>query len=142
VHRCFEARTHRDALRDPPIPPNAKTQVRSNVSQHFFYRNRTKPTRSRKILPQRFMPWMQQNALCDSQIPPDAKIQFRRNVSRLACYGNHTSHPSMKNSALMFHAPECTTCPTYPTGCFPRFSVTCPGGLLNKSVLVLPKHKK
>jgi hypothetical protein len=34
--RCFVPQTHRNAQRDPQIPPDAKTQVRRNVSSALF----------------------------------------------------------------------------------------------------------
>jgi hypothetical protein len=36
VHLRFMARTHRNALRDPQIPPDANTQVQRNVSRPTF----------------------------------------------------------------------------------------------------------
>jgi hypothetical protein len=44
VRRRFMPQTHWNALRDPQIPPDAKTQVRRNVSLHTFYIIRTGPT--------------------------------------------------------------------------------------------------
>jgi hypothetical protein len=52
---------------------------------------------------------------------------------------------SMKNSALMFHAPnaqECTTCPTDPTRCLPKFSVMCPGALFVETATGPPEQEK
>jgi hypothetical protein len=43
-------------LRDPEIPPDAKTQVQRNVSHHVFYGNRTGPTRAQKIVCRCFVP--------------------------------------------------------------------------------------
>jgi hypothetical protein len=46
VRRCFEPWTHRNALHDPQIPPDAKIQVWRNVSQRAFYGNRYRPTQA------------------------------------------------------------------------------------------------
>jgi hypothetical protein len=46
VRRRFAPRTHRNALRDPHIQMDAKTQFQRNVSQHSFYGNDTGPTRA------------------------------------------------------------------------------------------------
>jgi hypothetical protein len=45
VRQCFMARTHRNALHDPQIPHDVKTQVQSNVSWRAFYVNHTRPIR-------------------------------------------------------------------------------------------------
>jgi hypothetical protein len=37
MHRCFTPQTHQNALRDPQIPPDAKKQVRRNVSPPALY---------------------------------------------------------------------------------------------------------
>jgi hypothetical protein len=44
--RRFAPQTQRNALHDPKIPLDAKTQVRRNVSQCAFYGNLTGPTRA------------------------------------------------------------------------------------------------
>jgi hypothetical protein len=57
----FHAPDDRNTLRDPQIPPDAKTQVRHNVSSVFLW----KPHRAQLSFP---------------PIPPDAKTQFWCNV--------------------------------------------------------------
>jgi hypothetical protein len=71
-------------------PPDAKTQVRCNLSQRAFYAIRTGPTRAWIIVQQCFVPRMHRNALRDPQIPPDGKTQVRCNLSRCAFYGKRT----------------------------------------------------
>jgi hypothetical protein len=56
VLRHFVPRTHQNALCDPQIPQNAKTQVWCNVSWHASYGNRIKPTRACKIVHRHFVP--------------------------------------------------------------------------------------
>jgi hypothetical protein len=85
----FHTPMHRNTLRGPQIPPDAKTQVQRNMSRRAFYGNRP----SMKLLCRCFTPGMHRNALHDSQIPPDGKTQVRRNVSwRAFCeiYIGHT----------------------------------------------------
>jgi hypothetical protein len=41
-------RTHRNAIRDPQILPDANPQVRRNASWHAFYGNCTRPTEQEK----------------------------------------------------------------------------------------------
>jgi hypothetical protein len=81
VHQHFTAQTHWNALHDPHILPDAKTQVRCNVTRHAFYGNCTGPIKHEKIVRRCFAPQTQWNALRDPQIPPNAKTQVRRNVS-------------------------------------------------------------
>jgi hypothetical protein len=82
VRRHFQARTHQNALRDPQLPPDAKTQVRHNVSRRGFCVICTGPTRVQKIVRRCFTPRRHRNALRDPQKPPDAKTQVQRNVSQ------------------------------------------------------------
>jgi hypothetical protein len=42
----IHAPEHRNALREVQIPPDAKTKVHYNVSQHYFCGIRTGPTRA------------------------------------------------------------------------------------------------
>jgi hypothetical protein len=42
----FRACMHHDALCDPQIKPDAKTQVQCNLSRHALYGNLTGPTRA------------------------------------------------------------------------------------------------
>jgi hypothetical protein len=105
----LRARRHRNALHDPQIAPDAKTQVRRKVSQRIFCGIRTGPTQERKIVHRHFASRTHGNALHDSQILPEAKTQVRLNVSHHTFFWNlYRSHTSMKNSASTFHAPECT----------------------------------
>jgi hypothetical protein len=90
LYRCFTCQRHRNALRDPQIPPDAETQVRCNVSHPTFYGNHTRLTRAWKLVRRCFAPSMHQNALRDPQIAPDAKTQFCHNVSWDAFHGNCT----------------------------------------------------
>jgi hypothetical protein len=76
VHRHFMPRTHQNALRDPQITLDTKTEVKHNMSLHTFCRIHTYHTRARKIVLRRFAPRTDQNALHDPQIPPDAKPNF------------------------------------------------------------------
>jgi hypothetical protein len=48
VHRRFASWTHRNALRDLSMPPDAKTPVRRNVSRRAFYGNCTGPPKHEK----------------------------------------------------------------------------------------------
>jgi hypothetical protein len=48
VYRCFTPQMDKNALRDPKIPPDAKTQVRRNVSRRVFYGNSTDPPEHEK----------------------------------------------------------------------------------------------
>jgi hypothetical protein len=66
---------HRNALFDPPLPPDAKTQVQRNMSRHTFYGNRSGPTQARKIERRGFASRSHVDALCDPQMPPKAKVQ-------------------------------------------------------------------
>jgi hypothetical protein len=81
---CFMPRMHQNALCDPQIPLDAKTQVWQNVSRCAFYENHTGPTHSSKIVHQCFAPRTQWNGLRDPHIPPDAKTQVLRNMSQRA----------------------------------------------------------
>jgi hypothetical protein len=76
VSRCFIHRTHRNALCDPHVPPDAKTQVWGHVSLRALSGFRTVPIRARKIVHPCFTPWAHRNALRDSEIQPDAKHWF------------------------------------------------------------------
>jgi hypothetical protein len=82
VHRCFTPRTHQNALDEPQIPLEAKTQVPHNLSPCTFYGNYIGPTRARKILRRCFTSRMHRNPLCDPQIKPDAKKEVWRKVPR------------------------------------------------------------
>jgi hypothetical protein len=97
---------HQNALRDPPIEPNVKTQFRRNVSCRTFYGIRTGPTRAIKILHQRCVPRTHQNALRDPQITADAKTQLWRSVFKHSLNGNHTRPPEQENSVLTFRSPD------------------------------------
>jgi hypothetical protein len=50
VRRHFVTQTHRNALRDLHLLPDAYTQVRRNVSQCNFYGIHIGPTGARKIM--------------------------------------------------------------------------------------------
>jgi hypothetical protein len=81
-------RTHRNALRDPQIPPDAKAQVQGNMSLCTFYGNFPMPTRAWKIGHRCFAAQTYRNALHDTHIPPFGKTKVLRNVSRGAFYQN------------------------------------------------------
>jgi hypothetical protein len=81
MRRHFTPRPHPNALCDPPIDSDAKTQVRRNMSRCEFYGIYTGPTWAWKIVRRCFMPRTHLNALCDMQIAPDAKTQVRYKVS-------------------------------------------------------------
>jgi hypothetical protein len=82
---------HQNALCDPQIPLNAKTQVQHKVSRRTFCHIRTSRTRALKMVRQRFVPWIHWIALRDLQIPSDVKTQVWRNVPRQAFYHIRTS---------------------------------------------------
>jgi hypothetical protein len=69
----FRTRTQWNVLRDPQLPPDAKTQVRRNVSRRTFNVNSDGPIRVWKIVRRRFAPRTHRNALRDPQIPLNAK---------------------------------------------------------------------
>jgi hypothetical protein len=69
----FHARTQWNVLRDPQLPPDAKTQVRHNVSRSTFNVNSDGPIQAWKIVRRRFVPLTHQNALRDPHIPPNAE---------------------------------------------------------------------
>jgi hypothetical protein len=76
-------------------------------------------------------------------VPPEHK-KHKFSVTCLRALFMETTL-SMKNSALMFHAPnaqECTTCPTDPTRCLPKFSVMCPGALFVETATGPPEQEK
>jgi hypothetical protein len=85
------------------------------VPWRTFYGMRTRPTRASRMLHQCFMPYTHQNAQCDPQITPDAKTQLQSNVSRHQLFFDpYRSHPSMKNSVLMFYTMDAPKHPTDP----------------------------
>jgi hypothetical protein len=67
---------HCNALHDLHIPANENTHIWHDVSRRAFSGIRTDPTRARKIVRQRFVPWTRHNELCDPQILPDVKHNF------------------------------------------------------------------
>jgi hypothetical protein len=81
MRQCFIAQMNWNTPRDPQIPPDAKAQVRHNMSRRTFYGNDTGSTQALKIGFQRFTPRTHQKALRDPQIPVDAKTQVQGNVS-------------------------------------------------------------
>jgi hypothetical protein len=87
---------HRNALPDPPIAPNIKTQVQRNLSCLTFYGIHTGPTQVIKIVHQRFAPRAHQNALRDPQLIADAKTQLQRSVPQRALNGDHTGPPQQE----------------------------------------------
>jgi hypothetical protein len=91
----------------PKDRTGCKTQVRRNVSRRAFCGNRSGCNRAWKIVRRCLMPQTHQNALYDPQIAPDAKTTssvWRVLASFL--WKPHRAHPSMKNSASKFHAPN------------------------------------
>jgi hypothetical protein len=88
VRRCFEPPAHQNALHDPHISLDAKTQVLRNVSRHAYYGNCIGPTRERKRMHRCFTARVHRKALCGPLILLDAKPQVQHNVSRCAFYEN------------------------------------------------------
>jgi hypothetical protein len=134
-----------NALHDPQIPLDAKTQVRSNLSRCTFYVIRTGPIRAWKIMHQRFAPRSHQNALRDPQILLDAKTQVRCTVSQRAFYVNRTRSAREWKIMHWRFTPECTgicyvTCISHQMQKH-KFSVTCPDTLFMESVSVPPSMK-
>jgi hypothetical protein len=76
--------THQNAVHDPQIPLDVKTQVQRNVSQRGFYGNSSGPTSALKMERRRFTPQTHWSALRDPQIQLKAKTQVRRNMSQRA----------------------------------------------------------
>jgi hypothetical protein len=101
---------HPNALRDPHIPPDGKTQIRRNVPRRAFCGICTSTTQALKIVCRCCMSQTHQNALRDP-MPLDAKTQVQRNVSHFL-WKLHRAHPSFKNSVPMFRAPDAPECTT------------------------------
>jgi hypothetical protein len=99
------AQMHRNALHDPLLPPNAKTQLRRKLSRHVFCGIRTDPTRARKIVRICFAPWMHSNPLRDQQIPPDAKTQVWHKVSQRTFSGIRTGPTQVRKMVPRHFAP-------------------------------------
>jgi hypothetical protein len=102
VRRHFTPRTYRNALYDPQIPPDAKIEVRHNMSWCTFCRIRTGPTRAWKLAHRRFTARMHHTALCDPHIPQDAKHMFG-----VTCPGARRFMPRLHQNAL--HDPQIPT---------------------------------
>jgi hypothetical protein len=66
---------HQNALCDPQVTPDAKTQVWHNVSWRALRGVRTGTTQAQKIVQRHFTPQMQHNGLRDPKTTQDAKTQ-------------------------------------------------------------------
>jgi hypothetical protein len=140
-------RIHRKAQRDPHIPPDAKTQVRRNLSRCAFYGNRTSPTRARKKVFQRFTP-VQRSGMhyvtCRSH-------RIQKHKFGVMCPGTHfvESIPVPPRARKILHrcfAPlthrNALHVPQIPSNPEHEFRVMCPGALSVESVTVLHEHEK
>jgi hypothetical protein len=123
VHWRFVPQTHRNALCEPQIAQDVKTQVQRNVSWRAFYEIHTRPIWTRKIVYRHFMCWMHQNAECTTW-PTDKtrckKINFCVTCPDTLFMETTQAHPSMKNIASTFCSPdalECTLWLTDPIRC-------------------------
>jgi hypothetical protein len=128
VHRCFAPRIHQNALRDPPIPLDAKPQVRRNISRCAFLS--CPRCTGRHYL---------------TRISKQFKNTSSANVSWCAFYRNRTGpHPSIKESASTFRtpdAPECTITHKSERKQKHKFGVRCPSALFMETAQGPPEHK-
>jgi hypothetical protein len=142
----FVPRMQRNALRDPQIPPEAKTQVRCYVSRCVFCRICTGPTRGQKIVCQRLWPGHPKMNYVTRRSYRMQNTQVWCNVSRRALYGNRTSPTRAQKIVRQRFTPGCTGM-HYVTRRSPRmqkqkFGITCPGTLCMETALVPLEHEK
>jgi hypothetical protein len=146
VRRCFTAPKHQNALRDPQIPPDAETQVQSNMSRRAFCGNRTRPTQSRKIVPRCFTPGrtrMHYVTRRSHQFPKHKSsvthpvtlfMETTSGPPEEEKYYIDVSHPKRTGMHYMSHRSHRMQ--------KPRFNVRCHDALFVQSVSVPPDHKK
>jgi hypothetical protein len=137
---------HRNALHDPHIPTDIKTQVWCKLSRRAFCGIHTGPTRARKIVHIRFTPGTHSNALRDPQIPPNAKTQVWHNVSRHAFSGIHTGLTRARKMV-----PQCFVPQTHRNALRDRqiqpdakhkFGITCLSVPFGESMPISHEHEK
>jgi hypothetical protein len=146
VCRHFAPQMNRNALRDPQIPPEGKTQVRRKVSRRALCGTVTGTTEARKIVRQRFACRTQHNALGDLQIPLDAKHKFGITCPYALFLESVSVPPKHEKWCFDVSCPGRTTM-HYVTHVSHRmqkqkFGVRCPVTHFVESVLVPPEHEK
>jgi hypothetical protein len=143
VLQRFVPYTHRNALRDRQIQPDAKTQVWRKVPQRAFLWNLYQSHPSMKNGASRFMPSLHY-VTCRSN-------RMQNHKFRITCPGvlflqNVPVPPEHEKLCVDVSCPKCTGI-HYVTRRSQRmqkhkFGITCPGTLFMESVPVPPEHEK